>query len=333
MFSRGEVDDVSQKLETITNESLTWINVQKPTRNIIDKIGQRYSFHELNLADCLSKIQIPKIDKYKDYIFMILHFPTIEKKEKGSTTTLRVNQLAIFAGINVVVTIHGGDLRPVQEMFNLCKQSDMHRKVQMGGSSGYLLHSIIDTLVDDLLHLLMKVAGNLEDIEDAVFDDKITVVKEISVLRRDITTLRRVVIPLKRTVLEMTKDIQKFSDEDLTQYFDDVKDHIDKVVEALDESKETIEIYKDTDFMLSTEKTNKILAILTILFTLSIPITVIGTFYGMNVNLPGGIQTGSWDFFGTYTTLIVVLMISTVSALLMLWYFRHLGWVEFSHWS
>ena len=201
----------------------------------------------------------------------------------------------------------------------------------MGGSSGYLLHSVIDTLVDDLLHLLMKVAGNLEDIEDAVFDDKITVVKEISVLRRDITTLRRVVIPLKRTVLEMTKDIQKFSDEDLTQYFDDVKDHIDKVVEALDEFKETIEIYKDTDFMLSTEKTNKILAILTILFTLSIPITVIGTFYGMNVNLPGGIQTGSWNFFGTYTTLIVVLMTSIVSVLLMLWYFRRLGWVEFSH--
>ena len=103
------------------------------------------------------------------------------------------------------------------------------------------------------------------------------------------------------------------------------------MVEALDESKETIEIYKDTDFMLSTEKTNKILAILTILFTLSIPITVIGTFYGMNVNLPGGIQTGSWNFFGTYTTLIVVLMTSIVSVLLMLWYFRRLGWVEFSH--
>ncbi|MGG7378570.1 CorA family divalent cation transporter, partial [Escherichia coli] len=71
-----------------------------------------------------------------------------------------------------------------------------------------MLHSIIDVLVDDLLHMLMKVVGNLDDIEDAVFDDKITVVKEISFLRREITTLRRVVAPLKRTVLEMTRDIQ-----------------------------------------------------------------------------------------------------------------------------
>jgi magnesium transporter len=321
-------DIIQGKLQTITNNGLTWIDIQKPTRNNLEMIGQQYSFHELNLEDCLSKIQIPKMDKYNDYIFVILHFPTIEKKEK--TSSLKVSQLSIFVGINFVVTVHQGDLKPLVEMFYLCKQSDKQRQILMGTSSGYLLHSILDLLVDDLLHILMKVVGNLDDIEDAVFDDKITVVKEISLLRRDITTLRRVVVPLKRTVSEMAKIIQRFSEEDLTQYFDDVKDHTDKVVEILEESKETIEIYKDTDFMLNTEKTNKILAILTILFTLSIPVTTIGTFYGMNVNLPGGIQTGSWNFFGTYTTMIVIIVLSVTSALFMVWYFRRLGWIGVS---
>ena len=45
--------------------------------------------------------------------------------------------------------------------------------------------------------------------------------------------------------------------------------------------------------MLSAEKTNKILAILTILFTFSIPAIVIGTFYEMNINMPGSIVVGS----------------------------------------
>ena len=115
-----------------------------------------------------------------------------------------------------------------------------------------------------------------------------------SLLRREITTLRRIVFPLRRTVLDLTKDAQRFSKEDLTPYFRDVQDHIEKVYETLEEAKETVEIYKDTDFMLSTEKTNKILAVLTIVFTLSIPATVIGTFYGMNINIPGGIITGPW---------------------------------------
>jgi magnesium transporter len=112
-------------------------------------------------------------------------------------------------------------------MFEYCKINEKQRESFMGTSSGYLLHSIIDLLVDDLLHILMKLKGNLDDIEDVVFDDKLSAPKEIALLRREITTLRRIVIPLKRIVLNFSKDIQKFSEEDLTLYFDNVKDHID----------------------------------------------------------------------------------------------------------
>ena len=113
----------------------------------------------------------------------------------------------------------------------------------------------------------------------------------------------------------------------MTEYYNDVEDHINKVLEVLESSRETIEIYKDTDFMLNTEKANQILAILTIVFTFSIPATVVGTFYGMNINLPGGIETGPWTFLGTYTTLIIVLTISAAFALVMYWYFHKVGWL------
>jgi magnesium transporter len=160
-----------------------------------------------------------------------------------------------------------------------------------------------------------------------VFDERISIPRQISLLRREITTLRRMVIHLRRTVVDLSKDVQRFSKEDLAPYFKDIQDHIEKVTEALEEAKETIEIYKDTDYMLSQEKTNKILAVLTIVFTLSIPATVIGTFYGMNINLPGGFVTGSWNQLGPYTSLIFVLVISSISALLMVLYFRRLGWL------
>ena len=189
-----------------------------------------------------------------------------------------------------------------------------------------MLHSIIDVLVDDLFHILKKVIGNIHDIEDDVFDEHLAIAKEISLIRREITILRRTIFPLRRIVSLVTHLVQKVSEEDLTLYYDDVNDHIDTVIEILEESREAIEIYKDTDFMLSTEKTNKILGILTILFTLSIPATVIGTFYGMNIELPGGIEkTGSSHFFGPYTTFIIIIVVSITSALFMVWYFRKLG--------
>src|SRR5687768_9899755 len=316
------MSDPERRFETINNDGVVWLNMQKPTFADMTSLGQKYPFQKLNLEDSLSKIQIPKIDRYADHIFVILHFPTPDK-EKG----FLFSQVAVFMGADYLVTIHQGELKPLDELFNMCKNDEKMRQAIMGKSAGYLLHKIIDTMVDDLLHILMKVVGNIDDIEDSVFDERISIPRQISLLRREITTLRRIVIPLRRTVVDLSKDVQRFSREDLAPYFKDVQDHIEKVYEALEEAKETVEIYKDTDYMLSQEKTNKILGVLTIVFTLSIPATVIGTFYGMNIVLPGGAETEPWTRLGPYTTLIFVLVISSISALLMLLYFRRLGWL------
>ena len=79
--------------------------------------------------------------------------------------------------------------------------------------------------------------------------------------------------------------------------------------------------------MLSNEKTNKVLAVLTIIFTLAIPSTVIGTFYGMNVNLPGGIGDSS-VILGQFTTFIVIILASAIPAIMMFTYFKKLGWIS-----
>lgn len=334
--------------DIVANGGLTWINLERPTRDILEKevASRGYLFHELNIEDCLSKSQVAKIDKHTDYIFILFHFPSYAHTDKTGATIstkkirtrrrerhsnlLHFSQLSIFAGRNFVVTVHQGDLQPLNDLFYQCKEKTDQKGELMGSTSGYLLHTIIDTLVDDLFHILMKIIGNLDDIEDAVFDDKSAVVKEISLLRREIVLLRRIVSPLKRIITEVTNEIRKFSDEDLTQYFNDVEDHINKVLDLLESSRETIEIYKDTDFMLSSEKTNRILAVLTIWFTLSIPPVIVGTFYGMNINLPGGIEVGAWTFLGTYSTLIMVLVVSAGFALAMYMYFLKVGWLTTS---
>ncbi len=312
------------ELRSISNKSLTWIDIQKPTREKLMTLA-KYPFHELNIEDCLSKIQIPKLDRYDDHVFVILNFPVIDKDRRAAPYP---TQLATFAGSDYLVTVQQGNLKPLEEAYQLCKIDQQYRESFMGNSSGYLLHSIIDLLVDDLLHMLMKIEGNLDDIEDVVFDDRVAVAREVSLLRREITALRRLVFPLKRTVLDLSKEIQRLTDEDLTLYFDDVRDHIDKVIEVLDESKETIEIFKDTDHMLSTEKSNKILAVLTILFTLSIPASVFAAFYGMNINLPGGIETGPATFLGEYTSFIILIIASIIPTGMMIYWFKREGWLK-----
>lgn len=316
--------DFVKSLRTVSSGGFKWIDLPRPTRQEMDALGRVYSFHDLNLEDSLSKTQLPKIERHSDHIFIIMHFPSSGKLQERVP---KVSQLSIFLGSNYLVTVHQGELEPLMELFRMCKENETQRENLMGREPGYLLHTIIDTLVDDLFHILMKIVGNLDDIEEGVFDEKLSEAKEISILRREITTLRRLILPMRRIVVELANDVQRFSKEDLKPYFYDVKDHIEKVIETLDESKETVEIYKDTDYMLSSEKSNRILSILTILFTLSIPITIVSTFYGMNVALPGDDNNPVLPGLGKYATLIVLLLGSVTSTILLLWYFRREGWI------
>ena len=321
---------IENKIEVVDGRKFVWTDLQNPDRSDVEKLAQKYNFNKLNIEDCMTKFELPKLDSYNDHFFVILHFPPISQKIGISKNS----QLSVFLGKDFLVTVHQGDLKPLVELVDICKSdSDIERKKRLlEKSSGFLLHEIIDVLVDDLLHTSRKIIANLDEMEDRVFDETKPVARSIALLRREINRLRRIANPLKRFVLEIAKNIKKFSergDEELTLYFDDVIDHIDKVIETLEESRETMEIYKDTDFVLSTEKTNKVLAVLTIIFTLAIPSTVIGTFYGMNVNLPGVMMgEGETMILGPFSTFIVIILASAIPAVLMFAYFRKLGWIN-----
>ena len=319
---------VEKKIEKIQGNGFTWIDLQNPDREDVEKLAPDYNFNELNIEDCMTKFELPKLDSYDDHFFVILQFPPLAQKIGISKNS----QLSIFIGKNFLVTVHQGDLKPLVELVNTCTLDlDQERKNKLlRESSGDLLHEIIDALVDDLLHTSRKIIANLDEMEDNVFDESKPVARSIALLRREINRLRRISVPLKKFVLEIAKNVKRFSDnsdDELSLYFDDVIDHIDKVIETLEESRETMEIYKDTDFVLSNEKTNKVLAVLTMIFTLAIPSTVIGTFYGMNVNLPGGIEDNSM-ILGPFTTFIVVILASAIPAIMMFIYFKKLGWIS-----
>jgi magnesium transporter len=120
---------------------------------------------------------------------------------------------------------------------------------------------------------------------------------------------------------------QKFSKEDLTIYFSDVRHKVSKLSATLEEMKDTVEIYNDTDFTISSDRTNTVLSFLTLLFTLTLPAAVIAAFYGMNIPIPGALTPGAWESpLGAYTSLIFILVLILVPTLSMVLYFRRKGW-------
>jgi magnesium transporter len=312
-----------EKIQIIRHKKITWVDVRNPNRKAISELAQEYPFHPLHLEDCISKGQFPKIEENLEdkYLFMLFRFPRYSNEG-----VITINQICFFLGEKYLVTVHENTSDAISQIFNDCLENEEERHAYIDNSPSHLLYTIMEGLSDDLAPLSQKILTEVDTAEDIVFDDKISAFYQIGQLRRKIISLRRVLGPLRVLLSDMTTRINAFSESDLTVYFEDILHRVEKAWETLEEARETVDIYKDADFIYSTEKTNRILAVLTIIFTLSIPATVIGTFYGMNIVLPGGLEVGPWEFFGRYSTFTTILIAAATPALVMVWYFRKRGW-------
>lgn len=304
-------------IEQITWQGLTWVNIEKPTPKETEYLSQNYPFHPLDLDDCLSRIQRPKIDEYEDYLFIVLHFPIFSPETRVTIPS----QVSIFIGKDYLVTLHAGVLKPLAKLFRDCQINDEARQDNMK-SPGYLLYRITDRLVDYCLPITNKIMWNIEKVENDIFATKGRgTVREISVIRRDIISFRRIIWPMRAVVSTLERKTERFTKEDIEVYWDDAVDHIDKIWDTLDTCKEIIEGLKDTNDSLYTHRTNEVMRIITILATISLPLTVIASIFGMNI----------WPFVNgwgdSHLAFAVASLIMLLISGLMLLFFRLRRWI------
>lgn len=326
-----KVSPEKERIQTIHHKKVTWTNVKNPNRRAIGELAEDYPFHPLHLEDCISKAQFPKIEQSQEdkYLFLLFRFPSYQAAFSGNGLgegKIIISQICFFLGKKYLVTLHENTTDVISNMFEDCLQNIQQKEVIMNNSSTHLLYVIMDQLTNNLTPLLQAILREVDETEDIVFDDKVSGVYKIGQLRQKITSLRRVIGPLRILLSDLGNRINSYSSGNLSVYFEDILHRVEKAWETLEEARETVEIYKDADFTISTEKTSRILAVLTLIFTLSIPATVVGSLFGMNVVVPGGIESGSWTFLGRYTTFTMILVVAVIPAVGMYLYFKKRGW-------
>ena len=311
----SQVKKEELNMQSLTWGDFTWINIEQPTEEETEYLAQNYPFHPLDLDDCLSRIQRPKIDQYKDYLFVVLHFPVFNKEARVTTPS----QVSVFIGQNYLITLHKGELKPLVKLFRECEIDEESRQENFSSGPGYLLYRIIDRLVDYCLPIANKMLENIEDVEDSIFSNRgRSQIKEISMIRRDIISFRRIIWPMRAVIGSLEPKIRRFAKMDLTVYFGDTVDHLDKIWDALDEYKEIIEGLNDTHDSLASNNTNEVMRILTIIATIFMPITLIASLWGMNIPLPFARSDNALLY-------IILIMIGIISG--MLYFFRRRHWI------
>jgi len=315
----SSVGQKEERIQVIKQGKLTWFYIENPTPKEVEFLDQRFHFHPLDLDDVLSRIQRPKIDEYEDYLFIVLHFPVFDKQNRIT----RSSEVDIFIGENYVVTVHcTANLKPLAKFFHECEIHKESRENYLGRSSGFLLYHILDRLVTYCFPILNKITQNIDDIEDIIFDKTVPeTVRQISLLRRDLISFRRVIHPQIAVIETLEQEEHPFLKEEQEIYFGDIADHIRKIWDGLEDCKEVVDGLAETSNWLTSNRIQEIMRVLTIILTIITPATLVTSFYGMNIPLPGGVEAGGLLPFG------IMLGIIALVGLGMLLFLRHRRWI------
>jgi magnesium transporter len=302
------------RVEQIEAGGLRWINIERPRPIERAWLEERFEFHALDYEDVFSRNQRPKVDEYDDYLFVVLHFPRFDKQ----VGRLNAAELDVFVGSDFVVTLPNEPIQPLEYLFDRCGRDDELREQLFAKGAGYLLYKIVDDCVDASFPMLRKMGNKLERLEEDIFEGRSEeIVRDISNVKQEIINFRKIIRP-QRAALRDLERTRRYVPEDLEMYFDDIVDASERIWDMLENYKEVIEALESTNESVISHRVNDILRVLTSISVIVLPLTLLASIFGMNVEVPGQGSIGAFWI----TIAAMVLLLGG-----MLGYFRHRGWL------
>lgn len=310
--------ETSEKIKKIRHKDITWKIIEDYKEPDLEKLQKKYKFHELDIEDCLSAAQRPKIDEYDNYLFLVLHAP--EYKGRGQRKRITNSEIRIFVGNNYLITLHN-DNDTINKIADKIKKSKKTKEEYMGFGTGYLLYMIVDDLFESAFPLLTGITEQVNELEKEVFEMEYTKdrLQDILHLKRDLINFRRIIMPQRAVIAQLEHKDQKFLPAKLELYFDDTVDKIEKIWNNIENLQELTSSIHETNESIISHNTNNVIKILTIISVIVMPLTFITGFYGMNVEGLWLAEEGFATFFMTGVLLLV--------AISMMIYFKYKKWI------
>ena len=272
-------------IKIIKQKDLTWINIDQVDQEALTYLKENHYFHHLDIEDIQGESETPKIDVYKNYLFVVLQFP----HWNSETHTVIPVEIDMFVGDNYLITIQHTKTKEMKNFFYRCMKNKKIKGDWMSQNSGYILYKLIESLFRKTQPILNNIGKRINQLEDSIFDGEqdSKIIRHLAIHRRNILHFRRILDPQRYLISTLSHTRKPFLDESLSLYFDDVNDYLSKLWAIIGNYKDTVDGLQVTVESLINQKTNKVIGALTVISVSLLPLTLLSGIYGMNItNLP-----------------------------------------------
>jgi len=255
-------------------DHVVWIGLLEPSHEILQRVQAQFGLHDLAIEDAGTAHNHPKLVQYGEALFIVARTAQLVEGR------IAFGETNIFVGRGYVVTVRHG----ASTSYALVRARSESCPAALSHGEHYILHAVLDFIVDNYSPVLSAIHAEVEEIEDRVLAEPLghADVERLHILRRDLLRLRNAALPLVDVCRRLEHADVLPIEPGMQLLFRDVADHINHVAAEIDALREVLAFLFEAGIMVGqmhqTNITRRLAAWAAIL---AVPTAVAGI-YGMN---------------------------------------------------
>lgn len=306
-------------ITTIKHKKITWINIESPSAKEVSELAEKFDIHPLIAEELISPTMRPKVDVYKNNLYLILHFPS-DKETCPTCLTSVGSEIDFVIGKDFIITTHYCKFSSLEMFLRDAKTKKSFREENFKKHAGILAFNILRDLYGHSLRELEQIHIKINRAEEEIFKGmEKQMVKKLSLLKRDVLDFRRAIYPHESVIGSFESQGERFFGKTFKHHLNFISGEYTKVRSLIENNRETLNTLYQTNESLLTTKTNEVVKVLTILAFITFPLMLLSGIFGMNT-----ISTPIIGIRGDFWIITGVMLIATFSMFL---YFKNKKWL------
>lgn len=298
---------IEECLDAYREGRIVWLDFKNPTHQQLKDLSEPLGIHPLAIEDCFDNDQIPKIENYPSNTFILFN------QYKYVDGDLIVSEVDLFLGERFIVTANL-ELHGTSHYVERLERSGFHASESPPKSADFLLHIILDSIVDEKLIAIEALQEEIDRVEEDVLDGPSDFNPEILMrLRRQLLNLRKSLFHEREILVKICRRDSVYITEKTIYHFRDIYDHLARFFEMTEMYREMIsnlmEMYfsiQNNRMTLAANRTNQFVRRLTFITTIFMPLTLISGIGGMS---EWTMITGQENWKISYLILVLLMVV------------------------
>lgn len=268
-------------IRTVGIETFTWVNATRAAEEETLYLEQTHHLHPIDAKECLPPLQRPKLVIRPDYLFLILVFPSFNRR----TRELEAEEVDFFIKKDTIITVHNGKLQALTNFFELLDINKPHREELMSNPALFF-SQLLDELLDSCFPMLLHISNDIEALNKKVLKGYTKeTIHEILRIKTNIVAFRKMLQP-HRDILFRSQTLLPafFPMEHHIPYFQRLTDHCREIWDNLETYNYAIDGLHQAHTTLISFRLNEIMRTLTVFSIIIFTLTLFATLFSIGAS-------------------------------------------------